>query len=158
MRLQHSAAFSLGRSAQSGFPHSYYEGWTLWVEKMCIDLGIVDYPEARLSQLHDALWRAYRIGIDCDLHDGVITYAGACRRLQEGVGFTPGRARADVNWYTAAPTVPMSYLLGRLEVERLHARLVEGEGWTLRQFNDWMLAQGALPWSWLWQARLHGSP
>jgi hypothetical protein len=48
----------------------------------------------------------------------------------------------------------MSYLLGRLEVERLHAHLVGREAWTLRQFNDWMLSHGAIPWRWIWDARL----
>ncbi len=140
------------------FHHAiFYEGWTLWCEKMLVDHGVIDLPEARLIQLHDALWRAYRIGIDCGLHDGSLTYAGACKRLQEGVGFTAARARADVNWYTSSPTVPMSYLLGRLEVERLHGYLVENEGWSLRKFNDWILSFGALPWSWIWQARLRGS-
>ncbi len=137
------------------FHHAiFYEGWTLWCEKMAVDQKIIDLPEARLIQLRDALWRAHRIVIDCGLHDGSLTFSGACRRLVEGAGFTPGRARADVNWYTSAPTVPMSYLLGRLEVERLYGRLVNEEGWSLRRFNDWMLAHGALPWSWIWQAGL----
>ncbi len=137
------------------FHHAiFYEGWTLWCEKMAVDQGVIELPEARLIQLHDALWRAYRIGIDCGLHDGSLSFAGACRRLQEGVGFTAGRARGDVNWYTSSPTVPMSYLLGRLEVERLHAHLVQREGWTLKRFNDWILSFGALPWNWIWQARL----
>ena len=70
------------------------------------------------------------------------------------MGFTAARARGDVNWYTSSPTVPMSYLLGRLEVERLHAHLVGEEGWSLRKFNDWILSFGAIPWSWIWQARL----
>jgi hypothetical protein len=48
----------------------------------------------------------------------------------------------------------MSYLLGRLEVERLHAHLVGREGWTLRRFNDWILSFGAIPWSWIWQSGL----
>src|SRR5690606_10655814 len=44
------------------FAHSiFYEGWTLWCEKMCVDQGLVDLPNVRLQQLHDALWRAYRI-------------------------------------------------------------------------------------------------
>jgi uncharacterized protein (DUF885 family) len=137
------------------FAHAiFYEGWTLWTEKMCVDRGIVTLPEARLLQLHDALWRAHRIVIDCGLHDRTLSYSQACRRLQDGVGFTAARARADVNWYTAAPTVPMSYLLGRLEVERLHAHFVERKGWSLRRFNDWMLSFGALPWSWIWEATL----
>jgi hypothetical protein len=132
----------------------FYEGWTLWCEKQAVDLGIVDFPEARLAQIHDALWRAHRIVIDCGLHSGKLTYAAAVKRLQDGVGFTAARARGDVNWYTSAPTVPMSYLLGRLEVERLHAQLVGREGWSLRKFNDWMLSFGALPWNWIWQSRL----
>jgi uncharacterized protein (DUF885 family) len=74
----------------------------------------------------------------------------------EGVGFTKARAQGDVNWYTSSPTVPMSYLLGRLEVERLHAHFVGREGWTLRQFNDWMLGHGALPWRWILEARMRG--
>jgi uncharacterized protein (DUF885 family) len=138
------------------FEHAiFYEGWTLWCEKMAVDRGIIDLPEARLIQLHDALWRAYRIGIDVGLHDGTLNYRQACRRLQDGVGFTAARARGDVNWYTSSPTVPMSYLLGRLELERLHHHLVEKQGWDLRKFNDWILSFGAIPWSWIWESGLH---
>lgn len=140
------------------FAHSiFYEGWTLWCEKMCIEQGIVDAsPVVRLQQLHDALWRAYRIVIDCGLHDGALSYDAACRVLMDGVGFTKARAQGDVNWYTSSPTVPMSYLLGRLEVERLHAHFVGREGWTLRRFNDWMLGHGAIPWRWILEARMRG--
>jgi uncharacterized protein (DUF885 family) len=123
---------------------------------MAVDEKIIDLPVARLIQLHDALWRAHRIGIDVGLQTGTLTYPQACRRLQEGVGFTPARARGDVNWYTSAPTVPMSYLLGRLELERLHAQCVGQEGWSLQRFNDWILSFGAIPWSWIWEARLAG--
>ncbi|MGH8048335.1 MAG: DUF885 domain-containing protein [Chthoniobacterales bacterium] len=140
------------------FAHSiFYEGWTLWCEKMCVEQGIVKLPLARLQQLHDALWRAYRIVIDCGLHNGSLSYDAACKVLMDGVGFTKARARADVNWYTASPTVPMSYLLGRLEVERLHAHFCGSEGWSLREFNDWMLSHGAIPWRWILEARMRGN-
>ncbi len=139
------------------FAHAiFYEGWTLWCEKMCVDEGLVALPEARLIQLHDALWRAHRIVIDCGLHTGKLSYGGACNLLMEGVGFTRRRAQGDVNWYTSSPTVPMSYLLGRLEVERLHSHFVGGEGWSLKQFNDWMLSHGAIPWRWIMDARVRG--
>lgn len=132
----------------------FYEGWTLWCERMLVDEKIVDEPWARLIQLHDALWRACRIVIDCGLHGGTMSYDAACRYLMKNVGFTRARARADVNWYTASPTVPMSYLLGRLEMEKLHRKLVLGDGWTLRQFNDWLLSFGAVPQRWIWKASL----
>ena len=141
------------------FAHAiFYEGWTLWCEKMCVDHGLVSRPEARLQQLHDALWRACRIVIDCGLQSGALTFQGAVRLLVERAGFTQARAEGDVNWYTAAPTVPMSYLLGRLELERLHARLSGGEGWPLRRFNDFILSFGAIPWSWIWEAQLRPAP
>jgi uncharacterized protein (DUF885 family) len=137
------------------FAHAiFYEGWTLWCEKMCIEQGILDRPEAKLQQLQDALWRACRIVIDCGLQSGSMSYQGAVKLLMKRVGFTRARAEGDVNWYTSAPTVPMSYLLGRLELERLHARLVGAEGWTVRRFNDYILSFGAIPWSWIWEARL----
>jgi hypothetical protein len=137
------------------FAHAiFYEGWTLWCEKMCVDHGIYRQPEARLQQLHDALWRACRIVIDCGLHSGSLTYHGAVKLLMDRVGFTRARAEGDVNWYTASPTVPMSYLLGRLELERLHERLTGAERWTEARFNDYILSFGAIPWSWIWEARL----
>jgi hypothetical protein len=132
----------------------FYEGWTMWCEKLAIEQGWVTEPVARLQQLHDALWRAYRIVIDCGLHSGKLTHEAAAQILIKGVGFTPARARADVNWYTAAPTVPMSYLLGRLELERVKDSLMTKDGWSLRKFHDWALSHGAVPWSWIKQA--HG--
>lgn len=127
----------------------FYEGWTMWCEKLAVEQSLVEVPRAALIAAHDALWRAHRIVIDCGLQDGSLTPAAAARRLQKAVGFTASRARGDVNWYTSSPTVPMSYLLGRIEVEKLHRELVEGRGWSLRQFHDWILSQGSLPWSWI---------
>ena len=135
------------------FSHAiFYEGWTMWCEKMAVERGLVDFPGAELIQLHDALWRAHRIVIDCGLQEGTLAPAQAATMLQQGVGFTAARAKGDVNWYTSSPSVPMSYLLGRLEVEKLHNRLVGGSGWDLKTFNDWMLAHGALPYSWIVRA------
>ena len=124
----------------------------MWCEQLAVERGLVEGPYARLQQIHDALWRAHRIVIDCGLHGGSLSYEGACKVLVKGVGFTKARAAGDVNWYTSSPTVPMSYLLGRIEVQKLHHRFVDREGWTLKQFNDWMLSHGAIPWSWIIRA------
>lgn len=130
------------------FSHAiFYEGWTLWCEKICIEKKIYRAPHARLIQLHDALWRAHRILVDIGLHTGRLSHAAATQHLVEHVGFTKARAAADVNWYTAAPTVPMSYLLGRGEVESLRA----ADRGSLRQFNDRLLAHGAVPFAWFRQ-------
>jgi uncharacterized protein (DUF885 family) len=137
------------------FAHSvFYEGWTLWCEQMAVDHGVVKDPFARLNQLNDVLWRAHRIIIDCGLHTGELTYEGAVKHLMKHMAFTRGRAEADINWYTMSPTVPMSYLLGKLEVTRLKQRKVDEQGWPLKRFNDWALSHGTLPWRWIEQSGL----
>jgi uncharacterized protein (DUF885 family) len=132
------------------FSHAiFYEGWTLWCEQMCVDQGIVTDRTARLSQLHDALWRAHRIQIDVGLQTGEMSYDDAVKHLMKHVGFTRTRAEGDVNWYTMSPTVPMSYLLGKMEVLRVKRKKVEQQGWTLQRFNDWALSFGTVPWRWM---------
>ncbi len=132
------------------FAHAvFYEGWTLWCEQMMVDLRIDRSPWLRVQQLHDALWRAHRILVDLRLQTRRYSYESAVRHMMKHLGFTRARAEGDVNWYTSSPTVPMSYWLGRLENERLRARLVDGRGWSLKQFNDWLLSHGTLPQSWI---------
>ncbi|MEI6234894.1 MAG: DUF885 domain-containing protein [Planctomycetota bacterium] len=132
------------------FSHAiFYEGWTLFCEKMMVDFKIVESPVARLGQLHDALWRAHRIIIDVGLHTGKMSYEDAVNHLMHNVGFTRARAEGDINWYTSSPTVPMSYLLGRTELLRVKQKKVDQGGWTIKQFNDWSLSFGTIPWRWM---------
>ncbi len=127
----------------------YYEGWTLWWEKLAIEEGLFEAPHARLIQCYDALWRACRIVIDAGIHSREMSLAQARQLLVKEVGFTPSRAQGDLNWYTSSPTVPMSYLLGRLEMERLYEEKVRANGWSLCRFHDWVLSFGAVPWNWI---------
>ncbi len=132
------------------FAHAvFYEGWTLWCEQMMADFRIDRSPWLRVQQLHDALWRVHRILVDIRLQTGRYTYEQAAAHLRKHLGFTKSRSEAEINWYSAAPTVPMSYWLGRLENERLRVKLVEGRGWTLQQFNDWLLSFGTIPQAWI---------
>jgi uncharacterized protein (DUF885 family) len=132
------------------FAHAvFYEGWTLWCEQMMVDLKIDNSPWLRIQQLHDALWRAHRILVDLRLQTRRYSYEQAVRHMQKHLGFTKARAEGDVNWYTAQPSVPMSYWLGRLENERLRQRLVVGRRWSLQKFNDWLLSFGTIPQAWI---------
>ena len=132
------------------FAHAvFYEGWTLWCEQMMVDLRIDRTPWLRIQQLHDALWRVNRILVDIRLQTGRYSYEQAAAHLRKRLGFTKARSEAEINWYSASPTVPMSYWLGRLENERLRQRLVVGRGWSLQQFNDWLLSFGTIPQAWI---------
>ncbi len=153
--LQFCAANRHPSPVRRWFAHAvFYEGWTLWCEQMAVDYGVNQDRTARLNLLHDALWRAHRIIVDCGLHAGELTYEGAVKHLMKHVGFTRSRAEGDVNWYTAAPTVPMSYLIGKMEVMRLKRRKVDEGGWSLKRYNDWLLSFGTVPHRWIEQSGL----
>jgi uncharacterized protein (DUF885 family) len=148
--LQFTTANQHPRKWRRLFAHAvFYEGWTLWCEQMMVDLKIDRSPWLRVQQLHDALWRCHRILVDLRLQTRRYSYEQAVAHMQKNLGFTRARAEADVNWYTAQPSVPMSYWLGRLENERLRKRLVDGRGWSLRKFNDWLISFGTLPQAWI---------
>lgn len=148
--LQFTTANRHPRRWRRLFAHAvFYEGWTLWCEQMAADLRVDRSPWMKVQQLHDALWRAHRILVDLRLQTRRYTHRQATQHLQRHLGFTRNRAEADVNWYAGAPGVPMSYWLGRLENERLQRRLVDGCGWTVAQFNHWLLSHGTLPQRWL---------
>jgi uncharacterized protein (DUF885 family) len=148
--LQFATANQHPRKWRRLFAHAvFYEGWTLWCEQMMVDLKIDRSPWLQVQQLHDALWRCHRILVDLRLQTRRYSYEQAVAHMMRHLGFTRARAEADVNWYTGAPGVPMSYWLGRLENARLYQRLVVGRGWSLQKFNDWLLSFGTLPQAWL---------
>lgn len=132
------------------FAHAvFYEGWTLWCEQMMADLKVDRSPWLKVQQLHDALWRCHRVLVDLRLQTRRYTSGQAAQHLQRHLGFTRSRAEAEINWYSGQPAVPMSYWLGRQENERLKRRLMDGRGWSLRRFNDWLLSFGTLPQAWI---------
>jgi len=61
---------------------------------------------------------------------------------------TEGFRQAEINWYSGAPGVPVSYWLGRLENGLTH-RLMHGRSWSLKKFNDWLLSFGTVPHAWI---------
>ncbi len=128
----------------------FMEGWTLYCEQMMVELGWYPSQVYELGYLNDQLWRACRIVIDTSLHSGEMTIDQAIQMLQKEVGFTPMRAKAELNWYTQSPGTPMSYLLGKGKTLALReAWMAKNPGGTIKQFHGWLLTQGSVPQGWL---------
>lgn len=122
---------------------SNYEGWTLYCEEMMYRAGFYD-DAMRLYQLKDRLWRAARIVVDVGMQTAGMSDKEAVAFLVENAKLSPQSARVDVNWYTQNPTVPMSYLIGMLEVDQMRAAYL-ATGRTLKEFHDAFLSCGAIP-------------
>jgi uncharacterized protein (DUF885 family) len=130
-----------------GFVSSLFiEGWAFYCEELMEQLGYIDQPLQRLGRLSDQLWRAARIILDVSLHTKKMT-------VEEGIGFMVDRcglersnAQAEVRRYTATPTQPMSYLIGKLEIVKLIDEYKESHPQaSLKQIHDAVLSCGSLP-------------
>ena len=124
----------------------FAEGWALYCEELMRDEGYLNDNATRLIQLKDQLWRACRIVIDVGLHTGSMDFDGAVDMLVDIARLERGNAVAEVNRYTQSPTQPMSYLIGKIEIENLlESYKSEFPEFTLKEFHDKLLSYGTIP-------------
>ncbi|MFA5861509.1 MAG: DUF885 domain-containing protein [Candidatus Thermoplasmatota archaeon] len=119
------------------------EGWALYCEALMGQHGYTAAPAERLIRARDARWRAVRIVLDVALHTGGMTPQEAASRLVLETGMGVGEAEAEVLRYTLSPAYNLSYMWGRLQVERLRERALSS-GLTERAFHDTFLSLGSV--------------
>ena len=94
----------------------------------------------------DQLWRAARIVIDVSLHTRGMPIGEAVDMLVGRCGLEPANALAEVRRYTAHPTQPQTYLMGKLAIlDLVEAYKTSRPGATLRDMHDAILGCGSLP-------------
>jgi uncharacterized protein (DUF885 family) len=146
--LQFSAA--LGSASPSRLlteAPEFAEGWGMYCEQMMLDQGFEDSPERRVIVATDAIWRACRIILDIKLHRGEIGVDEAIEFLVKHTMFEVPVARAEVRRYTHTPGYNLSYLTGKVLIQRLRADEEQrlGDAFSLRGFHDALLYSGTLP-------------
>ncbi len=125
----------------------FVEGWAMYCEVMMREEGFDTSLKHRAMMHTDAIWRACRIILDVKLQRGQIGVAEATDFLVEQTGFERPNAAAEIKWYTNRPSYPLSYLLGRVLLQRLREdeRRRLGDRFSLGRFHDALLTQGSLP-------------
>jgi uncharacterized protein (DUF885 family) len=126
----------------------YIEGWALYCEEMMYESGFYGADKRRyLNILGGILFRAARIIVDVKLHTGKMTVDEAVDWMSKALDSDTAFIRTEINRYTMNPTVPMSYLIGKIDVlglrDGLKAR--EGDRFSLKGFHDRFLSEGMLP-------------
>ncbi|UCD95284.1 MAG: DUF885 domain-containing protein [Candidatus Zixiibacteriota bacterium] len=124
----------------------FAEGWALYCEELMKEKGF--YPDVRsiIIQLKDQLWRACRVVIDVRLHTGKFRFDEAVEMLVGTARLEEVSAEAEVRRYTQTPTQPMSYLIGRIEIERLYNDFRKKYPHvSLKDFHDRLLSYGTIP-------------
>lgn len=156
---------SLSRFQRNAFIPGHGEGWALYAEQLCDEMGWFANPDHRLGFLAGQQLRAVRVIVDIGMHlgqtipDGMVLSDGTT--LPGGAVWTPELAlrfsvvetgnteeymRSEIDRYLGWPAQAISYKIGQREWNRIRDEAVArlGERFDLRQFHTFALSKGAI--------------
>ena len=125
---------------------AYAEGWGLYAERLADEMGL--YTEVgRFGMLSQDSLRAGRLVVDTGVHALGWTRQQAIDFLTENTPLGSLEIAGEVDRYISWPGQALSYMVGRLEIERLRAEAEAalGERFDIRGFHDVVLGNGILP-------------
>jgi uncharacterized protein (DUF885 family) len=126
---------------------AYSEGWALYTERLCDELGLYGGDLERLGMLSFDAWRACRLVVDTGMHHLGWPRRQAIDYMLANTALSPGNVANEVDRYIAWPGQALAYMIGRLRVRSLRRELQGrlGARFELRDFHDAVLGQGAMP-------------
>ena len=127
------------------FNSANVEGWGLYAESVMEPYLPI---EGQLIALQHRLLRAARAFLDPELQSGKVSAQEANRILREDVVLSDAMARQEVERYTfRMPGQATSYFYGYTRLLELRAEVEKrmGSRFRLKEFHDFLLAQGLVP-------------
>jgi uncharacterized protein (DUF885 family) len=126
---------------------AYSEGWGLYRERLSDEMGLYSGAIDRMGMYSADSMRACRLVVDTGLHalgwsrQQAVDYMVANSPLTEGV------CRPEIDRYICRPGQATSYMVGRLEIQRMRreAEARQGDRFDVRRFHSAVLDSGGLP-------------
>jgi uncharacterized protein (DUF885 family) len=127
--------------------NAYSEGWGLYTERLADEMGLYSSDLSRLGMLAMDSLRAGRLVVDTGLHAKGWTRQQAIDYLRENTPLSVLEIANEVDRYIAYAGQALSYMVGRLEIQRLRAKAqaAQGSAFDIRAFHDVVLGSGSLP-------------
>ncbi|HZD03085.1 MAG TPA: DUF885 domain-containing protein [Actinomycetes bacterium] len=126
---------------------AYCEGWALYTERLCDELGLYSGDLERFGMLSFDAWRACRLVVDTGMHHLAWTRDQAVSFMRDNTALSQSNIDNEVDRYIAWPGQATAYMVGRLRIRALRERARErlGPGFDLRAFHDTVLSSGPVP-------------
>jgi uncharacterized protein (DUF885 family) len=126
---------------------SYSEGWGLYAERLADEMSLYSSPLQRIGMLTLDSLRAARLVVDTGLHALGWTRDEAIAYLVDHTAQDRQNAEAEVDRYIGDPGQATSYMIGRLEIQRLRrdAELRLGDRFSVCDFHEVVLGNGMTP-------------
>lgn len=125
---------------------AYAEGWGLYTERLADEMGLYTAPIDRMGMFSADSMRACRLVVDTGIHalgwgrQQAIDFMLANSPLTEGV------VRPEIDRYICNPGQATSYMIGRLEIQRMRAEAEQrlGDRFDVKAFHSAVLDSGSL--------------
>ncbi len=128
---------------------AFGEGWGLYAEALCKEMGAYPDRASDFMRLEAEVFRAARLVVDTGIHslgwdeDKAVAYMIASGRA------TPDQARSEVRRYITLPGQATGYKIGMLKIMELRHKAEHelGGKFDIRSFHDLLIGSGSLPLS-----------
>lgn len=126
---------------------AFVEGWALYSESLGGQLGLYKDPYSKFGQLTYEMWRAVRLVIDTGMHEFGWSREQAIDYFKANAAKQEHDIIVEVDRYISDPGQALAYKTGELKIKELkaYAQAELGAKFSIREFHDQILGQGALP-------------
>jgi uncharacterized protein (DUF885 family) len=123
------------------------EGWGLYAEKLCKEMGLYKDPYRDFGRLQLELHRAIRLVVDSGIHHKRWTREQAIKYVEDNSADAKGGIVKAIERYIVYPGQATSYMVGKLKIEELRAKAKAelGPKYDDRGFHDTILLAGSMP-------------
>jgi uncharacterized protein (DUF885 family) len=140
------------------------EGWGLYAEKLCKEMGLYQDPYRDFGRLQLELHRAIRLVVDSGIHHKRWSREQAIKYVEDNSADAKGGIVKAIERYVVYPGQATAYMVGKLKIEELRAKAKAelGPKYDDRGFHDTILLAGSMPLGMLekrveeWIARMKG--
>ncbi|HYG48768.1 MAG TPA: DUF885 domain-containing protein [Allosphingosinicella sp.] len=128
---------------------AFGEGWALYAEALCKEMGAYPDIASDFMRLEAELFRAARLVVDTGIHakgwteDRAVDYMVATGRA------SPDQARSEVRRYITLPGQATGYKIGMLKIVELRRKAERelGAKFDIKAFHDLLIGSGSMPLS-----------
>jgi len=128
---------------------AFSEGWGLYSEALCKEMGAYPDIAADFSRLDQELFRAARLVVDTGIHADGWTEDQAVDYMVKTGRQATDHARSEVRRYITLPGQATGYKIGMLKITELRhkAEAALGPKFDIRGFHDLLIGSGSQPLS-----------
>ena len=127
--------------------NAYAEGWGLYTERLADEMGLYSGPVDRMGMYAADSMRACRLVVDTGIHALGWSRQQAIDYMVENSPLKESMCRPEIDRYIVSPGQATSYMVGRVEIQRMRAEAEDrqGEAFSVKQFHSAVLDNGSLP-------------